>query len=104
MSEKELMSIENLPVKYRPALLEYVQQALTHPVLKLNNVSGIKLFLQGVEQFLNTDQVVHTLFEDFLKFTADFDRRTDCYFEKFNHRFYSQLDNADLELYKKYLK
>lgn len=104
LKSPELMSIENLPIKYRPVLLKYIQQALTHPVLELNNASGMKLFLQGVEQFLNTDQVVHNLFDDFLKFTADFDQRTNCYFENFNQRFYSQLDAPDLELYKTYLK
>ena len=104
LKSPELMSIENLPIKYRSVLLEYIKTALTHPVLELHNTAGMKLFLQGVKQFLTTDRVVYTLFGDFLKFTADFDRRTNCYFEQFNYRFYSQLDAHDLELYNQYLK
>ena len=104
LKSPELMSIENLPIKYRPELLEYVWAALNHPVLELNNASGMKLFLQGVKQFLTTDRVVYTLFGDFLKFTADFDQRTNCYFEEFNQRFYSRLDTNDRLLYNKYLK
>ena len=103
LKSPELMSIENLPTKYRPMLLEKIRSALLHPVVELNNVAGMKLFLQGVEQFLTTDRVVYNLFEDFLKFTADFDQRTNCYFEKFNQRFYSQLGADDLLLYNKYL-
>jgi hypothetical protein len=103
LSEPRIISIENLPVKYRARLLEYIQLALHHPVLTTSNAVPMKIFLQGVEQFLNTDRVIHSMFNNFLKFTADFDCRTNCNFEKFNQRLYEVLDTNDQLIYQNYL-
>jgi hypothetical protein len=97
------IAIENLPVKYRSALLSYIQSALAHPVINYANALPMKIFLEGVESFLNSTVVVQDLFDNFLKFTADFDRRTNCEFEKFNSRFYQILSDVDQNTYKNYL-
>lgn len=103
LSIPEMQSIENLPVRYRSSLLPYIQQALNHPVLTLPNSTSMLLFLQGVESFLKTDQIKHELFNEFLKFTAEFDQHTDCYFDKFNSRLYNILNDTDIDYYKKQL-
>jgi sulfatase maturation enzyme AslB (radical SAM superfamily) len=96
-------SVENLPVAYRPALLRYIQRALEHTVLKNTRALPMKIFLQGVEEFLQTDVVIHNLFDNFLKFTAEFDRRTKCKFEEFNLRLYQEMLIVDQNTYKNYL-
>ena len=96
-------SIENLPVQYRPMLQSYVQQALQHPVLTHPNAKSMQIFLQGVESFLSTDLVPHDCFANYLKFTADFDRRTNCYFKDFNQRLYEILSATDVGIYQQYL-
>jgi hypothetical protein len=97
------IAVENLPVEYRSALLPYVQTALAHPVIEYSNALPMKIFLQGVEKFLQTTTVVHDLFDNFLKFTADFDQRTKCNFEEFNSRLYQAMSSIDQNTYKKYL-
>jgi len=96
-------SVENLPVAYRPALLKYIQRALEHTVLKNPCALPMKIFLQGVESFLQSTVVVHDLFDDFLKFTADFDQRTKCEFQEFNSRLYQVMSDVDQTTYKNYL-
>jgi sulfatase maturation enzyme AslB (radical SAM superfamily) len=97
------IAVENLPVQYRSALLPYIQTALAHPVINHPNTMPMKVFLQGVERFLQSDITVHSLFDDFLKFTADFDQRTKCSFEELNTRLYQVMSNVDQTTYKKYL-
>lgn len=97
------IAVENLPVKYRAALLPYIQTALAHPVIEYPNALSMKIFLQGVESFLQSTVIVHNLFDDFLKFTADFDQRTKCEFEEFNSRLYQVMSSTDQNTYKNYL-
>jgi hypothetical protein len=104
LTNPEVLAIENLPVQYRPELAKYIARALTHPVLNLDNCAGIKLLLQGIATFLATDQIVHNLFDNFLKFTANFDQRTDCYLKDFNQRLYEILNDTDIKIYENYLK
>jgi hypothetical protein len=98
-----IIAVENLPVQYRSALLPYIQTALAHPVIDYPNAMSMKIFLQGVGKFLQTTTVVHDLFDNFLKFTADFDQRTKCNFEEFNSRLYQAMSSIDQNTYKNYL-
>jgi hypothetical protein len=98
----EYLRIENLPVRYRRILLPYVQKALTHQVL--SNATPMRIFLEGVEQFLKTDSIVYNGFDTFLEETAVFDYRTKCYFKDFNPRLYEVLNEEDQLIYKNYLE
>lgn len=104
LTQPNVISIENLPIRYRPMLSEYIRQAIAHPVLRNPNALPMKIFLEGVETFLKSDRIVHSRFTDFLKFTANFDRRTDCYFDHFNKRLYDILTIEDKILYQGFLK
>jgi hypothetical protein len=104
LTQPNVISIENLPIRYRPMLSEYIRQAIAHPVLRNPNALPMKIFLEGVETFLKSDRVVYSRFTDFLKFTANFDRRTDCYFDHFNKRLYDILTIEDKTLYQGFLK
>lgn len=104
LESPQVLSMENLPVRYRAGLLPYIQQALAHSVFEHVTAAPMRVFLQGVERLLISDAVVHDLFDGFLSFTADFDQRTKCRFEEYNARFYQTLSPADQAQYQAYLK
>jgi hypothetical protein len=98
------LSIENLPIRYRPSLLQYIQEALTHQLLSNINLTSMRVLLEGFEQFLKTDFIMLDEFDRFLTETAIFDHRTKCYFKDFNPRLYEILNKEDQLTYKNHLE
>lgn len=93
------LRVETLPVQYRSVLLEYINQALEHPILSYDNTIEMQIFLLQVQKFLSETTVINNYFFHFLKFTADFDKRTKCYFADFNSRLYNILSDSDRAVY-----
>lgn len=103
LDNPDILSIQNLPLQYRLELLPYIQRALQKKVLNFSGLFPMKVFLQGVETFLNTEQIVVDKFDKFLEFTANFDQRTHCDFSEFNTRLYNILTETDKNKYLGYL-
>lgn len=104
LNNPEWLSIENLPQEYRPHLLAYVQRALQKRSLNFTGLYPMKVFLQGIEEFLTSNTNGIGNFDKFLNFTADFDQRTNCYMSQFNNRLYDILSHGDKVKYQSYFR
>jgi len=90
------LTIENLPIEYRPRLLELIKKILNHPLAN-NNV--LQNYFNGVHTFLESEQVVYDQFELFLYETARQDIVNSTSFELSNKKFYNILSNNHKTLY-----
>jgi len=104
LNQPEIISILNLPIKYRPSLLEYLYTAVNHKAMALEKLEPLKIWLTGTIEFLESNKNDINRFTDFLKETANFDKSTNCYFYDFNKRLYSILDNEDKNFYQQFLQ
>ena len=95
------LDIQALPVKYRPALLASLALALEHNIFTEYPDQTIHLynFIQSTQRELGTWPDNDRLWQLFMKFTADYDRRTQLQFDVSNDRLYNILDDTDRELY-----
>ena len=89
-----------LPDRYRQPLLNKLQQVLEHNVVK-NNAS-VHDWVN--KQVLLLQQSYTSGWEDYLKFTANFDKRTHTKFSAGNKRLWKLLTHQDKELYTSFYK
>jgi succinate dehydrogenase flavin-adding protein (antitoxin of CptAB toxin-antitoxin module) len=92
--------VEALPVRYRPALIEFLQTCVGHELFKKypdrtrvlfnfinSTIEELKIMPESQEQWLK-----------FLSHNAYFDKKTDQSFAMLNKRLYNLLDAPDKEL------
>lgn len=85
------MTIQNLPVEYRQPLLSILSKAISHKIF-LNSVHESLLhFLNGMCDFLDTENSVYDQFELFLLDTAKHDLANKTLMKYGNEKFYNQL-------------
>jgi organic radical activating enzyme len=94
MSYPTQMTIQNLPVAYRPKLLQILQLAIQHPIFDNVKQTDLKKWIAGIIEFLQTTTVVHDQFDNFLSFTARYDLLTNTNFQTGNSRLYDLLDST----------
>jgi organic radical activating enzyme len=104
LTTPEIISISNLPIRYRPSLLKFLYLAENHKSMELEKLKPLKIWLNETIQFLESSQKDLNQFRSFLKETAKFDKSTNCFFYEFNQRLYSILDGEDKILYKNFLE
>lgn len=95
------LTVESLPEPYRSKAADVVTRALAHPMFISNKQLTFKRFLQTTLEQLKTGSGDNDRFNHFLRFTADFDRRTDTKFSELNQRLWDQLDNDHIQVYNK---
>ena len=94
------LDVEALPVRYRPALIEFLQTCVGHDIFKKypdrtrvlfnfinSTIEELKIMPESQEQWLK-----------FLSHNAYFDKKTDQSFAMLNERLYNLLDASDKEL------
>jgi hypothetical protein len=94
------LDVEALPVRYRPALIEFLQACVGHDIFKKypdrtrvlfnfinSTIEELKIMPESQEQWLK-----------FLSHNAYFDKKTDQSFAMLNERLYNLLDASDKEL------
>jgi hypothetical protein len=91
MSEPHIMTIQNLPVEYRPHLLTIINQAAAHDIFKNPRHASLHKYLEGIIKFLSSDTVVYDKFIEFLKQTALDDCTTNMSMTVGNNRLYNIL-------------
>jgi hypothetical protein len=91
------LDIQALPVRYRSNLLELLAAALSHDIFLEYPDQTIHLFnfIQSTIRELHTWPDNDRLWQLFLKFTADYDKRTRLQFDVSNSRLYNILDQQD---------
>jgi len=99
MSEPHRMTIQNLPVEYRPQLLAVVEQAVSHKIFENPRHASLHEYLQGVIKFLVSDTVVHDKFVEFLKQTALDDHTTNMLMSVGNSKLYDILSDQHRQYY-----
>lgn len=95
------LDIQALPVRYRTQLLDLLTSSLDHELFTEYPDQTIHLlnFIQSTMRELETWPDNDRLWQLFLKFTADYDRRTGLQFDVSNDRLYNILDQTDRDWY-----
>lgn len=93
------LQIEILPEKYRQDLISIFEKCIEHPWSKHSQQDGFKFFLISSLEHLRQSSGDEALFQKFLKFTAEFDVRTQTSFKEFNSKLYNLLSSDHLEIY-----
>ena len=98
------LMVEALPDQYRPPLIELLKQAVSHPLFQQYPSTVIQL--EYFKSMLLSLQLpgTHTdkLFGDYLKYSADYDRRTSTDSFKLNSRLYDLLSQEHRAIYMKH--
>jgi sulfatase maturation enzyme AslB (radical SAM superfamily) len=102
MHRPHYMTIQNLPIRYRPQLITVLGTALDHPIFKGALQESLYHYVSGIKTFLESGQVVHDQFDLFLYETARQDRATNSDFKIGNSRLYSILTESDRQLYQQH--
>ena len=93
------MTIQNLPIRYRPQLITVLGTALDHPIFKSALQESLYHYVSGIKNFLESGRLVHDQFDLFLHETARQDCATNSNFNIGNLRLYSILTETDQQLY-----
>jgi len=102
MHRPHSMTIQNLPVEYRKHLVEVLNAALTHEILKSHLQSSLHHYITGLLEFISTNQEIYNNFDLFLYETAAQDRATNSDFSQGNGKLYNILTQEHQSLFKQH--
>lgn len=104
--QTNLIDVQALPVKYRIHLIELLTKCLSHDIFVKHSSTTLHLysFIVSTIEELKSWPDDSTLWNRFLKHTAEFDCRTNTQFSVLNDRLYNLLDNNDRVLFSEKLK
>lgn len=94
-----VLMVETLPMRYRPELIALLEKCLDYDILANANFIGVKLWIESCISTLSTCPEDINLFHDFLRFTADFDRRSGIISTKYNSKLFDLLTKEDRDIY-----
>jgi hypothetical protein len=96
------LTIQNLPVEYRPALVTELEKARNHRIFSNGANLSFKQWIDGMIEFAQSSTVIHNEhghgFEQFLFNTAKHDCANKTQMQTGNKKFYDILSIADREL------
>jgi len=92
------MTIQNLPVEYRSSLNKILKSARMHAIFSNPVHKSLLHYLNGMINFLDTQDLVYDQFELFLLDTAKHDRANQTLMKYGNKRLYDQLSNQHRRL------
>lgn len=102
------LMVESLRSEYVNHLIPVIESAIAHPFFKQTDKTEIAVQLEYFKSMLSIlktmTSVPDKFFTDYLKFTADYDRRTETDSRILNSRLFDLLSPEDLELYDNYYK
>lgn len=99
------LDIQALPKRYRSEVAKVVNSAINHNIIKdyPNDMLHLYNFLKSARQELITWEENDFLWNTFLTHTAEFDVRTNVYFDIYNKFLYNILNDHDKQLFNKKL-
>lgn len=94
--------VESLPDRYRPYLIEILTQVIDHPVFKQYSTTQVQheYFISMLDLMQSPAPQAEQCFIDYLKFSADYDKRTGTDSFVLNSRLYRLLTLADRQIYR----
>jgi len=102
------LMVESLRSEYVSHLIPVIESAISHPFFKQTNLQEIAVQLEYFKSMLSilkiTTNIPDKFFTDYLKFTADYDKRTETNSRILNSRLFDLLSLQDLEIYDNYYK
>lgn len=98
------LMVESLPAQYRPQLIELLTKVIAHPLFQQYPTTEVQheYFKSMLELMQSPPQATDTTFKDYLRFSADYDRRTTTDSFKLNARLYDLLTQEHREIYLTY--
>ena len=93
------MTIPNLPLRYRPPLIELLERSISHPFLTSRHAMTFRSFLEDMRHSIMSDQNYLDQFELFLYDAARLDRNYQSNMSSGNQKFYQLFDNQHRDLY-----
>jgi len=93
--------VETLPDRYRPQLIELLKQVVEHPLFKQYPTTQVQheYFKSMLELMQQPAAIPEKTFTDYLKFSADYDKRTGTNSFVLNSRLYDLLTAEDQQTY-----
>lgn len=92
------LDVTNLPMPYRSHAIKYLEHALTQPFL--HTQPALKLYIESIIKNLKLDKINDaTAFTTYLKYTAEFDCRTQTDFSFYNKVLWDLLTPEDKQIY-----
>ena len=98
------LMVETLPVQYRAPLIKTLKQALEHPFFQEYPTTRVQYeYFRSMLALLEAPpQYPPELFEDYLKFSADYDRRTKTNSFELNYRLFGILSSEHQQIYQRH--
>ena len=95
------LDVQALPIEYRIKLKEILIDCLNHKIFSkyFSKVIHPYQFVKTTIEELDSLPENRFLWNKFLKYTAEFDRRTKTKFEEYNYKLYNIVNDIDLEFY-----
>jgi hypothetical protein len=105
------LMVESLRDEYRQQLITLLEKAITHPLFGDQSIPVAQEVAVQLEYFKSTLNLLKTqplesaqLFLDYLKFTADYDKRTGTDSRVLNSQLFDLLSEEDLAIYDEHFK
>jgi hypothetical protein len=103
--EPELLMVESIAEQYRPQLIELLEKCVSHPVFqKYPRTEVLKeFFIAMLASVRNIKTNNELLFAQYLKFTADYDNRTNTDSYVLNSKLFDILSDSHKHIYNSHL-
>jgi hypothetical protein len=103
--EPELLMVESIAEQYRPQLIELLEKCVSHPVFqKYPRTEVLKeFFIAMLASVRNIKTNNELLFAQYLKFTADYDNRTNTDSYVLNSKLFDLLSDSHKHIYNSHL-
>ena len=102
----ESLMVESLSSQYYPQLIELLEQCVNHTVFKKYKRTDVLngYFMSMLSTVINNKRNTEPTFTEYLKFTADYDNRTDTDSYTLNSKLFDRLSDAHKHIYNSHLQ
>ena len=102
----EPLMVESLSLQYYPQLIELLEQCVNHTVFKKYKRTDVLkgYFTSMLSTVMNNKRNTEPTFTEYLKFTADYDNRTDTDSYTLNSKLFDKLSDAHKHIYNSHLQ
>ena len=102
----EPLMVESLSLQYYPQLIELLEQCVNHTVFKKYKRTDVLkgYFTSMLSTVVNNKQDTEPTFTEYLKFTADYDNRTDTNSYTLNSKLFDLLSDPHKNIYNSHLQ
>ena len=102
----EPLMVESLSSQYYPQLIELLEQCVNHTVFKKYKRTDVLngYFTSMLSTVMNNKQNTESTFTEYLKFTADYDNRTNTDSYTLNSKLFDLLSDAHKHIYNSHLQ